>query len=91
MKRKILLNFIKSYLNRGAGNIENILEFIILSENEDIPRFIKIYDRLIQEKKIRLLSDYETSKAHVKRLKTNPKLAKISLEEKENDMKNLQA
>jgi hypothetical protein len=41
----------------------------MLSKNEDIERFVKIYDDLILEKKLENTKKYETSKTKIKKLK----------------------
>lgn len=41
----------------------------MLSKNEDIERFVKIYDDLISEKKIKSTKLYEKSKNNIKKLK----------------------
>ena len=46
-----------------------ILESIPLSRNEDIGRFLKFYDEMIEEKKLENYKKYPTSRKRIKKLK----------------------
>ena len=73
-----LVNFYETY----KGDITNILEFIPLSENNDIPRYVKIFDTLIKEKQIKAFKRYKETKNNIKLIST--------LEEEESEAINLQ-
>jgi DnaJ family protein C protein 9 len=56
------------FYNDNNGDITLLLEAIPLSKNEDIGRFIKIYERLIKKKKIKKSDLFFESKEHIKLL-----------------------
>ena len=56
------------YYNENNGDITLLLEAIPLSKNEDIGRFIKIYEQLIKKKKIKKSDLFFESKEHIKLL-----------------------
>ena len=60
-----LINFYKE----NNGNITNILECIPCSKNEDISRFIEIYNKLFEKKILRRNKKFEETKNKIKKLK----------------------
>jgi DnaJ family protein C protein 9 len=50
------------------GDVTLILENIMLSENDDLPRFIETYENLIKEKKLKRCKAFYISKKKVKLL-----------------------
>jgi DnaJ family protein C protein 9 len=50
------------------GDVTLILENIMLSENDDLPRFIETYENLIKEKKLKRCKAFDISKKKVKLL-----------------------
>ena len=53
---------------RNKGNITDILENIILSTNDEYPRYIKKYEEMIIEKRIKNYKAFEVSRDKVKLL-----------------------
>ena len=82
MEREDLINFYKE----NDGDITLMLEVIPLSRNEDIERFIKIYENLIKEKKIKKTKLFTSSKKSVKLLEDNEE----EIEEAEGNLKELE-
>ena len=56
------------YYNENNGDITLLLEAIPLSNNEDVERFINIYEQLIKKKKIKKSDLFFESKEHIKLL-----------------------
>ena len=54
-----------NYFSQNNGNITKILEWIPLSHNSDIERFIAIFDRLIEDKVIESTQEYMDTRNHV--------------------------
>lgn len=83
-KNKILLIFTISmslqYIFRNKGNMKKLLETIILSKNEDIPRFIEFYDKQIEQGNLTEYKAYETSKNKIKTLREDPEAQKIDMD-----------
>lgn len=83
-KNKILLIFTISmslqYIFRNKGNMKKLLETIILSKNEDIPRFIEFYDKQIEQGILTEYKAYETSKNKIKTLREDPEAQKIDMD-----------
>jgi len=50
--------------------LKSLLETIILSKNEDIPRFLKFYDQKIEEEKIPIFRAYSISRTKIRKLNT---------------------
>lgn len=50
--------------------MKTLLETIILSKNEDIPRFLKFYDQQIEEEKIPNFRAYTISRTKIRKLNT---------------------
>ncbi|EGR33193.1 hypothetical protein IMG5_206853 [Ichthyophthirius multifiliis] len=67
MEEEDLINF----YNENKGNINSILECIPLSRNEDIDRFIKKYEQLIKDGKIKNLKAFSTSQKQISLLDEN--------------------
>ena len=60
-------NDLIEFYNTNKGNISDILECIPLSTNNDVDRFINIYDRLINQGILKKYKKYEKSKNNIKR------------------------
>lgn len=82
MEKEDLINFYKE----NNGDITLMLEVIPLSRNEDVERFIKIYENLIKEKKIKKTKLFTSSKKSVKLLEDNEE----EIEEAEGNLKELE-
>lgn len=50
--------------------MKTLLETIILSKNEDIPRFLKFYDQQIEEEKIPKFRAFSISRTKIRKLNT---------------------
>ena len=59
-----LINFYKKY----DGDVRGILEHIIASSNDDIPRFIEYYERMFSEKTLEKTKKFEKTKKEIKLL-----------------------
>ena len=75
-----LINFYKS----NDGDIKKILEWIPYSTNEDVQRYIKIYEKLFKKKTLDKTKKFDESKNKVELLKEDAEEAKQA--EKEMDM-----
>lgn len=86
-EEKDLLDF---YFSK-KGNIRLILENIILSENEDVERFVKFYQEKIKNKEIvDYIDKFNLMKKRIKKFDgKEEKEALEALEQKKNDFKNL--
>ena len=85
-----LLDFYEEY----EGDITGILECIMCSENEDLPRFIKFFEESIGLKLIEKTKAYELSKGKVAMLvdeKVEAKAEKAKLKKKKKDKENSMA
>lgn len=60
--------------------MKKLLETIILSKNEDIPRFIEFYDKQIEQGNLTEYKAYETSKNKIKTLREDPEAQKIDMD-----------
>ncbi|CAK92623.1 unnamed protein product (macronuclear) [Paramecium tetraurelia] len=69
------------FYNKNSGNVKCILENIILSKNEDIPRFLEFYDRMIKQKKITDYKIYQTSRNKIKTLREDPEAQQIDMDQ----------
>ena len=65
-----------NFYNENGGDIKNILEWIPFSKNEDVERFVKIYEKLFKKKTLKKNKKFEDSKDKVKLLKEDPNEAK---------------
>jgi curved DNA-binding protein CbpA len=74
-----LINFYKS----NDGDIKKILEWIPFSKNEDVPRYIKIYEKLFKNKTLTKNKKFEESKDKVQLLKEDAEEAKEAAQEME--------
>ena len=74
-----LINFYKS----NDGDIKKILEWIPFSKNEDVPRYIKIYEKLFKNKTLTKNKKFEESKNKVQLLKEDAEEAKEAAQEME--------
>ena len=70
-----------NFYNENGGDIKNILEWIPFSKNEDIERYIKIYEKLFKKKTLKKNKKYEDSKDNVQLMKEDPKEVKEANEE----------
>lgn len=70
-----------NFYNENNGDIKTILEWIPFSKNEDIERYIKIYEKLFKKKTLKKNKKYEDSKDNVKLIKEDPDEAKEANEE----------
>ena len=70
-----------NFYNENGGDIKNILEWIPFSKNEDIERYIKIYEKLFKKKTLKKNKKYEVSKDNVKLMKEDPNEVKEANEE----------
>ena len=75
-----LINFYKS----NDGDIRKILEWIPFSKNEDVERYIKIYEKLFKKKTLNKNKKFEDSKNKVQLIKIDVEEAKEA--EKEMDI-----
>ena len=75
-----LINFYKS----NDGDIRKILEWIPFSKNEDVERYIKIYEKLFKKKTLNKNKKFEESKKKVQLIKIDVEEAKEA--EKEMDI-----
>jgi DnaJ family protein C protein 9 len=75
-----LINFYKS----NDGDIRKILEWIPFSKNEDVERYIKIYEKLFKKKTLNKNKKFEDSKNKVQLIKIDAEEAKEA--EKEMDI-----
>ena len=65
-----------NFYNENGGDIKNILEWIPFSKNEDVERYVKIYEKLFKKKTLKKNKKFEDSKDKVKLLKEDPNEAK---------------
>ena len=65
-----------NFYNENGGDITKILEWIPFSKNEDLERYIKIYEKLFKKKTLKKNKKFEDSKDKVKFIKEDPKEAK---------------
>lgn len=66
---------LKNYYIENNGNITKILECIPCSKNEDVERFINIFESLFKKKVLKKNKNYEKSKNKIKLLKEDQKEA----------------
>jgi hypothetical protein len=64
------------YIDRD-GDITHILEEIICSSNDDIPRFLSFFDRMIAESKLTSTARFQKTKANIKMLPDERVEAKV--------------
>ncbi|CAD8116682.1 unnamed protein product [Paramecium sonneborni] len=74
-------NDLIQFYNKNKGNVKCLLENIILSKNEDIPRFQEFYDRMIKEKQIGDYKIYWSSRNKIKTLREDPEVQKIDMDQ----------
>ena len=70
-----------NFYNENNGNIKNILEWIPFSKNEDVERYIKIYENLFKTKTLKKNKNFENSKNNIKLIKEDPDEAEEANEE----------
>jgi DnaJ family protein C protein 9 len=75
-----LINFYKS----NDGDIKKILEWIPYSTNEDVQRYIKIYEKLFKKKTLDKTKKFDESKNKVELLKEDAEEAKQAEKEMDN-------
>ena len=69
-----------NFYNENDGDIKKILEWIPFSKNEDVQRYIKIYEKLFKNKTLKKNKKYEDSKDKVNLLKEDEKETKEASE-----------
>lgn len=69
-----------NFYNENGGDIKKILEWIPFSKNEDVSRYIKIYEKLFKNKSLKKNKKYEDSKDKVKLIKEDENEAKEASE-----------
>jgi DnaJ family protein C protein 9 len=70
-----------NFYNENDGDMKHILEWIPFSKNEDIERYIKIYENLFKNKNLKKNKKYEDSKDNIKLIKEDPDETKEANEE----------
>ena len=58
-----------NFYNENGGDIKTILEWIPFSKNEDVERYIKIFEKLFKKKTLKKNKKFEDSKDKIKLLK----------------------
>ena len=66
-----------TYYSDRDGDLTHILEEIICSTNDDIPRFLSFFDRMIAEGKLTSTARFQKTKANVKMLPDERVEAKV--------------
>ena len=56
------------FYEQQKGDITKILEFIICSMNEDVPRFLEFFDSKIQEGVLKKTASYDKSRKKIELL-----------------------
>jgi len=69
-----------NFYNENGGDIKKILEWIPFSKNEDVSRYIKIYEKLFKNKSLKKNKKFEDSKDKVKLIKEDENEAKEASE-----------
>ena len=69
-----------NFYNENGGDIKTILEWIPFSKNEDVERYIKIFEKLFKKKTLKKNKKFEDSKDKVKLLKEDAEEAKEASE-----------
>ena len=69
-----------NFYNENGGDIKKILEWIPFSKNEDVDRYIKIYEKLFKKKTLKKNKKFEDSKDNVKLIKEDKEEAKEASE-----------
>jgi len=69
-----------NFYNENGGDIKKILEWIPFSKNEDVDRYIKIYEKLFKKKSLKKNKKFEDSKDNVKLIKEDKEEAKEASE-----------
>ncbi len=65
-----------NFYNENGGDMKKILEWIPFSKNEDVERYMKIYEKLFKKKTLKKNKKFEDSKDNVKLLKEDAEEAK---------------
>ena len=65
-----------NFYNENGGDIKNILEWIPFSKNEDVERYVKIYEKLFKKKTLKKNKKFEDLKDKEKLIKEDPNEAK---------------
>ena len=55
-----------NYYNENRGDMKCLLEWIPLSKNEDVERYMKVYENLFKSKKLKNNKKFEETKDKVK-------------------------
>ena len=69
-----------NFYNENGGDMKKILEWIPFSKNEDVERYIKIYEKLFKNKTLKKNKKFEDSKDKIKLLKEDAEEVKESSE-----------
>ncbi len=69
-----------NFYNENEGDMKNILEWIPCSKNDDIERYMKIYEKLFKKKTLKKNKKFEETKDKVKLLKEDKEEAKEASE-----------
>ncbi|KRX03886.1 DnaJ domain [Pseudocohnilembus persalinus] len=77
----ILLFYLQTKLIRQQGDITLILENIILSENEDVDRFVKFYEEQIKQKNIKKFVKFDITKKKIRLLQDESEEVKEALKD----------
>lgn len=66
-----------TYYSDRDGDLTHILEEIICSTNDDIPRFLSFFERMIAEGKLTSTARFQKTKANIKMLPDERVEAKV--------------
>ena len=82
---------VKDYYVKNEGNVADLLEWIPLSEPQEVDRFLAIIDQLISEKALPSFAKYKSSIAKLRRnaLKLEKEQAKFTKDENREDLNTL--
>ena len=69
-----------NFYNENGGDITKILEWIPFSKNEDVTRFIKIYEKLFKKNTLKKNKKFENTKDKVQLIKEDAKEAEEAAE-----------
>lgn len=69
-----------NFYNENGGDMKNILEWIPFSKNDDIERYMKIYEKLFKKKTLKKNKKFEETNNKVKLLKEDKEEAKEASE-----------
>ena len=72
-KSEMEIDDLIKYYKENNGDMTYILHWIPLSENQDIPRYLKIYEDLFKNKKLAKTKKYSTTKNKIKHIQEDSK------------------